>query len=758
MTTAGGRPLSDGARDAPGALGRRDFLRISAAAGGGLLVAVWWSARAMAGPSPASVPGVDPPSPGAADFAPNAFVRIAPDGRVTVIINKAEMGQGVTTSLSMLVAEELDADWSRVGFEFAPVDPVYAHPGFGIQMTGGSTSVAGMSEPLRQAGAAARALLVTAAARAWGVDEATCRTENGAVLHDASGRRSGYGDLAAAAATLPPPADVRLKDSKDFRIVGRSTRRLDTPDKVAGRAEFAIDVQRPGLLVALVAHPPVFGARVKAVRAEGARAVPGVSRVEPISSGVAVVASGFWPAKRARDLLQIEWDLGPNATIDSTALREEYRRTALAPGLVARRDGAPQAALQAAALAAAQAPTRPGAPPAGRVLTADYELPYLAHATMEPLNCVVELGPGACEIWAGSQFQTVDRDAAARAAGLPPEQVQLHTTFLGGGFGRRANPRSDYIVEAVEIAKLAGAPVKLIWTREDDLRAGYYRPMWHSRVAAALGPDGALTAWTHTIVGQSIVAGTPFEAFMVKDGIDESSVEGAADLAYAIPNVQVDLHTTTVGVPTLWWRSVGHSHTAFVVESFLDEVAAATGADPLELRRRLLAGEPRRLAVLERAAREAGWGQALPAGRARGLAVHFSFETYVAHVVEVSLERGWPRVHRVTSAIDCGRVVNPDIVRAQIEGAVGFALTAALYGAVTLRDGRVEQGNFHDYRMLRIHEMPEVAVHIVDSAERSTGVGEPGVPPLAPALCNALFALTGRRIRRLPIREEDLRA
>jgi isoquinoline 1-oxidoreductase beta subunit len=456
---------------------------------------------------------------------------------------------------------------------------------------------------------------------------------------------------------------------------------------------------------------------------------------------VAVIATGFWACKRGRDALKIEWEPGPNAALSSDALRAQYRTLAGAQGLVARKDGNPQAALQGP-----------------RVLTADYELPYLAHAPMEPLNCVVDLRDDSCEIWAGTQFQTVDHAAAARAAGLRPDKVKLHTTLLGGGFGRRANPASDYIVEAVEIAKEAKAPLQLIWTREDDLRSGYYRPMWQSRVAAALDAQGAIAAWTHTIVGQSILAGTPFEAFMVKDGIDGTSVEGAADLPYAIPNVQVDLHTTKVGVPTLWWRSVGHSHTAFVVETFLDELAHAAGADPLALRRRLLAGKPRHLGVLELAADKGAFAAAPPPGRARGLALHHSFESWVAMVVEASVERGRPRVHKVTCAVDCGRTVNPDTVKAQLEGAVGFALTAALYGEITLKDGRVQQSNFHDYRLLRIHEMPAVEVHIVPSEEPSSGVGEPGVPPVAPALANALFKVTGRRIRRLPIRAEDLRA
>ncbi|MFO0984201.1 MAG: xanthine dehydrogenase family protein molybdopterin-binding subunit [Planctomycetota bacterium] len=709
-------------------LPRREFLRASVALGGGLLIAFRWpdkaTARAMRTSSPADA------------FAPNAFVRIAADGAVTVIVNKSEMGQGVCTSMSMLLADELDADWTRVGFEFAPVDPVYVHPGFGIQMTGGSTSTFAMSEPMRKAGAVARAMLVAAAAQAWGVAAGECRTENGAVLHDATSRRSLYGELATSAAALPVPQDVPLKEPSAFRLIGKPTKRLDTPDKIAGKAMFSSDVMLPGMLTAMVQHPPVFGARARAIRADAARAVPGVRDVVDVGSGVAVIATGFWPAKRGRGLLDIDWDLGASAQLSSDRLREEYRRLAQSPGRVARNDGDPSAALQSAA----------------RVLNAEFELPYLAHAPMEPLNCVVDLRADACEVWAGTQFQTVDHAAIARTAGLAPAQVTLHTTFMGGGFGRRANPASDYIVEAVKIARAAKAPVKLVWTREDDLQGGYYRPMWHSRISAALDAAGGVSAWTHTIVGQSFIVGTPFEQFIIKDGIDGTSVEGAADLPYAIQNVRVDLHTTSVAVPTLWWRSVGHSHTAFVVESFVDEIAHATSTDPLELRRRWLAGKTRHLGVLERAAAAAGWGKPLAAGHAHGIAVHHSFESYVASVAEVSLDRGRPRVHRYTCAVDCGRVVNPDTVKAQLEGAVGFGLTAALYGAITLRDGRVEQSNFHDYQMLRIHEMPAVDVHIVASDEPSSGIGEPGVPPVAPALCNALFALTGKRIRRLPIR------
>jgi isoquinoline 1-oxidoreductase beta subunit len=711
---------------------RRDVLLASAAIGGGLLLGFSWPSVGAAARVPA----------GTRDFVPNAFLRIAPDGHVTVLINKAEMGQGVCTSLAMLVAEELDADWSLVGFEFAPVDPVYAHPGFGIQMTGGSSSVAGMSEPLRRAGAAARAMLVAAAARTWGVDVGECTTERGEVLHAATNKRARYGELATEAASSEVPTEVRLKDPKDFRLLGKPTARLDTADKISGRAQFSIDVALPGMLTALVAHPPVFGGRVRRVNSDAASKVPGVVKVIPIRSGVAVVARGFWAAKRGRDLLEIEWDVGPHASLSTETLRREYRELAARPGVVARRTGDVAAVV--------------GREPRSRSLTADYELPYLAHATMEPLNCVVDLRADRCEIWAGSQFQTIDHASAAKAAGLDGSKVALHTTFMGGGFGRRANPVSDYIVEAVEIAKEAGAPLKLVWTREDDLRAGYYRPMWQSRLRATIGANDEIVSWHHSIVGQSIIAGTPFEAFVIKDGIDQTSIEGAAELPYAIPNVQVELHTTHAGVPTLWWRSVGHSHNAFVVESFVDEIAHAIRADPLELRRKLLAHDARHLGVLERAAAAAEWGKPLPPGRAQGLAVHHSFGSFVAYVAEVSVDRGRPRVHRVVSAVDCGRVVNPMSIEAQIQGGIGFGLTAALYSEITLRDGRVEQSNFHDYRMLRIHEMPDVEVHVVESDAPSTGVGEPGVPPIAPAVCNALFALTKKRIRRLPIRPEDL--
>ena len=711
-------------------LPRRDFLKVGAAAGGGLVLGFHLPFGGEAVARAAGKP-----------FAPNAFIRIGADDLVTVVVGKAEMGQGVFTALPMLIAEDLEADWTKVRVESAPVDPAYNHPAFGMQMTGGSTSVWSSWEQMRKAGATAKAMLVAAAAAIWKVDPSSLRAEKGFVIHDASSRRLSFGALAETAATMTPPKDVVLKDAKDFKIVGKPTRRLDTPEKVNGKAQFGLDVTVPGMLVALIQRPPVFGGKALKVDDTKTKAVPGVIAIGQPSFGVVVVAKGFWAAKKGRDALQVQWDDGPNAALSTDALREEFRALAKTPGVVAKKEGDAAAVLAGAA----------------KKLEAEYEVPYLAHAMMEPLNCVVDLRPDSCEIWTGTQFQTMDRAAAAEVAGLKPEQVQIHTTLLGGGFGRRATPRSDFIREAVEIAKVVKAPVKVMSTREDDIKGGFYRPMWHDRIAAGLDAGGKPVAWTHTIVGQSILAGTPFES-MVKGGIDDASVEGAADLAYAVPNLYVDLHSPRPGVPVLWWRSVGHSHTAFVVESFIDELAHAAGKDPFEYRRALLGSQPRHKGVLELAAAKAGWGKPLPAGRARGIAVHASFGSFVAQVAEVSMSpRGQVKVHRVVAAVDCGQYVNPDTIAAQIEGGVAFGLSAALHGQITLKGGRVVQSNFHDYEVLRLNEMPEVEVHIQPSGEKPGGVGEPGVPPVAPAVANAIFALTGSRVRRLPIRPEDVK-
>jgi isoquinoline 1-oxidoreductase beta subunit len=713
---------------------RREFLKAGAALGGGLLISLY---------VPEFVSAARAADPAAKPVALNAFVRIGTDETVTVISNHSEMGQGIYTSLPMLLNEELEADWARVRVESSPVDAVYNHTVFGIMMTGGSTTTNSEYDRFRKMGAMARIMLIAAAAQSWNVDPQSCHAEKGFVVHTASGRRATYGSLAEAASAIAPPKDIPLKDPKDFTLVGKPMHRLDTPSKTNGTAQFGLDVYIPGMLTAVVARAPVFGGKVVSFNANKAKAIPGVVNVVQVPSGVAVIAKGFWPAKLGREKLEIIWNDGPGAAVSTVEMREKYSAISKTPGAVARKVGDPTAALAGAA----------------KTITAEYEVPYLAHCMMEPLNTVVDLHEDRCEIWTGSQFQTGDRAAAAKVAGLKPEQVTLHTTLLGGGFGRRANPASDFVTEATEVAKAAKVPVKVVWTREDDLHGGWYRPMWYDHFAAGLDASGNPVAWTHTIVGQSILTGTMFESFGVQKGIDSSSVEGAADILYGIPNLQVDLHSPKNEVPVQWWRSVGHSHTGFSVEAFLDELAHAGGKDPYQLRRTLLAGQPRMLAVLDLAAQKANWGSALPAGHARGIATHFSFDSYVAQVAEVSVEKdGTVRVHRVVAAVDCGRTVNPDTVKAQLEGGIIFGLTAALKTEITLEKGRVQQRNFNDYPMLRMFESPAIEVYIVPSAEHPTGVGEPGVPPVAPAVANAIFAATGKRVRRLPIKPEDLRS
>ncbi len=713
--------------------GRREFLKTSATISTGLCIAAYVpelgaGARELA-------------AAGSGVFAPNAFVRIAPDETVTVIANHSEMGQGIYTSLPMLLNEELEADWSKIKVEAAPVDPAYNHTVFGVQMTGGSTTTPSEWERFRKMGAMARLMLIEAAAQKWNVAADSCHVEKGVVVHAASGKKATYGSLAEAASQLKPPANIPLKDPKQFTLIGKSPKRLDTPSKVNGTAQFGLDVRLPGMVYAVVARPPVFGGKVSNVDSADALKIPGVRAVEQIPSGVAIVADRYWSAKLGRDKLKITWDDGENAVLSTSKMTEEFSKLSSTPGKIAKKVGDPAAALAGAA----------------KTITAEYDVPYLAHAMMEPLNCVVDLRADSCELWTGTQFETVDRLNAAKVAGLPPEKVKVNTTLLGGGFGRRANPLSDFVVEAVYVAKVAKAPVKVVWTREDDLAGGWYRPKWHDRFTAGVDGDGNPVAWTHTIVGQSIMAGTAFENFAIKDGVDSTSVEGAADLLYGIPNLQVDLHSPKIGVPVQWWRSVGHSHTGFSVEAFLDEVAHLGNKDPYELRRTLLAREPRMLALLNLVAEKAGWGKPLPKGVGRGIATHFSFDSYVAQVVEASVAKnGEVKVHRVICAVDCGRAVNPDIVKAQMEGGIIFGLTAALKTEITLENGRIQQKNFHDYQMLRMFESPAIEVHIVPSEASPTGVGEPSVPPVAPALVNAIFAVTGKRVRTLPIRTAAL--
>jgi isoquinoline 1-oxidoreductase beta subunit len=713
---------------------RRGLLKAGVVLGGGLVLGFHLPLRGV-------VPAADA-APG--DFAPNAFLRIDADGLVTVVVNKSEMGQGVYTSLPMLVAEELACDWKAVRFEPSPVEPAYNHVKFGSMVTGGSTSVRTEWERLSKAGAAARMMLVAAAAAEWKAKPSDCRADNGAVIH-ADGRKIDYGKLVGAAAKRPVPKEVPLKARGARSLLGRRMHRLDSPGKVDGSARFGLDIRLPGMLTAVVARPPVFGGKVVSFDASKAKAVPGVKAVFKVPSGVAVVAADFHSARKGREALSVAWDDGAGSKLSTPGMRAEYALLAQSPGRVARKEGDP-----------AQVYSR-----AVRRLAADYEVPYLAHAPMEPLNCLVDLRKDRCEIWTGSQAQTWDRDAAARIAGLPPEKVRLNTTLLGGGFGRRANPASDFVSEAVHVAKGAGpgAPVRVVWTREDDMRGGFYRPMWHSRIAAGFDDSGRPVSWAHTIVGQSILAGTPFMPDPPADWIDETSVEGAKELAYRVPDLQVDLHSVRHTVPVLWWRSVGHSHTAFAVESFIDEAARLAKKDPLEYRLSLLPPGARQRGVLELAAREAGWGKAMPKGQGRGIAVHESFGSFIAHVAEVSVDdESGLRVRRVVCAIDCGEVVNPGIIEAQMEGAVAFGLSAALHGAITLKDGRVEQGSFDDYPILRMGEAPQVEVHIVSSTEAPGGVGEPGVPPVAPAVANALFDASGVRLRTLPMTRDAVRA
>jgi isoquinoline 1-oxidoreductase beta subunit len=687
--------------------------------------------RAFAGPA-APVPGTT--------FAPNAFLRVGADNSVTVIAKHVEMGQGAYTGIATIVAEELDADWTLVRVESAPADAKrYANLAFGtMQGTGGSSAMANSWMQLREAGGKARAMLLAAAAKEWKVPVADLTVEQGVVYHAASKRRANFGALVKTAATLPVPETVQLKDPKDFKLIGHRIPRVDAAAKSDGTAQFTLDVAMPGMLVALLKRPPLFGATVKSFDPAAAVAVPGVVKVVQVPRGVAVVAKGFWAAKQGRDALKIEWDDSKAEKRSSAALMEEYRRLADQPSLPARADGDAAKAIQSAA----------------RKVSASYEFPFLAHAPMEPLDAVVKLNANSCEIWAGDQFQTVDQANAAHAAGLNPQQVNIHTLYAGGSFGRRANPGSDFIVEAVSIAKACGAdgtPIKLQWTREDDLHGGLYRPMYFHKLEAGLDGKGQLTGWRHVIVGQSIVANTPFAGGLIKNGVDATSVEGAANLAYAIPNIAVDLSTTQTGVPVLWWRVVGSSHTAFAVEAFIDEVAHAAGQDGFTFRRKLLDQHPRLKAVLELAAEKAGWSTPLPPGKGRGIAVAEAFNTHVAQVAEVSVDKqGRVKVDRVVCAVDCGTPINPDIIAAQMEGGIGFGLGAVLYGAITLKDGRIEQDNFNGYRVLRINEMPKVEVHIVPSAEPPTGVGEPGVAPIGAAVANAIFAATGKRHYVLP--------
>ena len=642
---------------------RRDFLKGAGSVGAvALTIGFEWSGSTRRALAAAGAPAA------AAAFTPNAFLRIGADNSVTVIAKHVEMGQGAYTGLATIVAEELDADWTSVRVESAPADAKrYANLAFGtIQGTGGSSAMANSWMQLREAGGKARAMLLAAAAKQWKVPAADLSVEQGVIYHRTSNRKASFGALVATATALPVPDTVTLKDPKDFKLIGRSAPRVDASAKSDGTAQFTLDVALPGMLVALLKRPPRFGSTVKSFDAAAAAAVPGVVKVVAVPRGVAVVAKSFWAAKQGRDALTVEWDESNAEKRSSAAIMDEYRRLADQPAVSARKQGDAAQAIHDAA----------------HRVSASYEFPYLAHAPMEPLDAVVKLTANSCEIWAGDQFQTIDQANAAHTAGLEPPQVSIHTLYAGGSFGRRANVGSDYIVEAVSIAKAYGAdgtPIKLQWTREDDIHGGLYRPMYFHKLEAGLSADGRLTGWRHVIVGQSIMAGGAFAA-MIKDGVDPTSVEGAANLPYDIPNIAVDLATTKTGVPVLWWRVVGSSHTAYAVEAFIDEVAHTAGQDGFTFRRKLLEKQPRMKAVLELAADKAGWNTPLPPGRGRGIAVAEAFKSLVAQVAEVSVGKdGQIKVERVVCAVDCGTAINPDIITAQMEGGIGFGLGAALY-------------------------------------------------------------------------------
>jgi isoquinoline 1-oxidoreductase beta subunit len=710
---------------------RRGFLKAVGGAGAGLVIGLSLLPALGTGAARAASGGT---------FSP--FVRIGPDGRVTVLIKHLDKGQGIATGLATLVAEELDASVEQMAVEFAPANAqLYANLAFGLQGTGGSTSIANSWTQYRQAGAAARAMLVEAAARAWGVPAADITVSAGQIAHAGSGRSGDFSAFADAAAALSPPAEPTLKTPDRWVYIGKSFPRLDVPNKSKGAPDtYGMDLHLEDMLVVMVARPPKWGATVKSFDAAEALKVRGVVDVVSGPFGVAVFAEKTWPAKKARDLLIVEWDESQAETRGTAELTAEYTALLDSPGTVARAAKAEDALAGAA-----------------RVVEADYLFPYLAHAPMEPLDITILAEEGKATVWTGSQMQTVDQMVAASVLGLTPEKVDIRTLWAGGSFGRRAILDSHYVAEAAMIAKAWGKvqPLKVVWSREDDIRGGYYRPMYMHRVRAGIDANGAIVGWHHRIVGQSIFAGTAMEQYVVHEGVDHSSVEGVVDTTYAIPEMQVELHSPKVGVPVLWWRSVGHTHTAYVMETMIDALAAAAGKDPVAYRLDLVKDDPRKVAVLKLAAEKAGWDRPAPEGRSRGVAVHKSFNTFVAEVAEVSMDNGTVKVERVVCAADCGVVVNPDTVKAQMEGGIGFGLGAVLRNAITLTAGAVDQSNFDGYEPIRMSDMPEVEVHLVASAEAPTGVGEPGVPPIGPAVANAVFKATGKHPRRLPFSNGD---
>ncbi len=715
---------------------RRSFLKIAGGSGAGLVLGL--------APTVAGLDTAAAASPVGA-LANSPFLRIAPDNTVTVVLKHLDMGQGAATGLSTLVAEELDASWHQIRTEFAPSDPIkYKNLEFGVQGVGGSNGLSNSFEQYRAAGATARAMIIAAAAKEWGVAPAEVSVSNG-VVSIKSGKTATFGALALAAAKQSVPTKITLKTPEQFVYIGKSFPRVDSVAKSNGTTNFTIDVQLEGMLVAVVARPTKFGGTVAKLDATAAEKSPGVVAVVKVPQGVAVIAKDTWSAIKGRDALKITWDDSKAEQRGTAEIMKEYRALLDKPGLNARNDGDAKSALAKAA----------------KVVSVDFEFPYLAHAAMETLDCVVRTDGSSAELWTGSQLQTVDHGVACSVLKLKPEAVKLNTMWAGGSFGRRAIANGHFVGEACAVAKAYGKPVpiKVIWTREDDIKGGYYRPVYVHRLTAGLDKDGNIIAWHHHIVGQSIMAGTAFEAMAVKDGIDLTSVEGANNLPYAIPNLRVELTTVKLGVPVLWWRSVGATHTAHATEHMMDLLAKEAGKDPVAFRLAHLKDKPRHVGALKLAAEKAGWGTPLPAGTTRGIALHESFKSYVAQVAEVALKPdGSYKVTRVVSAIDCGLAVNPDIVAAQMEGGIGYGLGAALRGEITLKAGVVEQSNFDGYEPLRMSDMPKIESYIVPSAAPPTGVGEPGTPVVLPAVANALFSATGQRTLQLPLTKQKYRS
>jgi isoquinoline 1-oxidoreductase beta subunit len=705
-------------------LSRRKFLYVGAAASGGLLLSL-------------SIPLArrEAEAADADDFVPNAFVRIDSDGQIVLTMPYVEMGQGTYTSIPMLIAEELEVDLKLVRLEHAPPNAkLYGNSLLaGVQATGGSTAIRAAWKPMREAGAVARTLFVSAAAKRWNVDPASCRAQSGEVLHAPTGRRLKYGELAADAARLPVPENVALKRPEDFTLIGRPAKRLDTPAKVNGTAVFGIDVRPPGVKIATLAQSPVFGGRVKSVDDTAAKAVKGVSQIVRLDDAVAVVADHMGAAKKGLAALAIEWDDGPHAKLSTADIAAELEKATLNSGPVAQNIGDVDKAM-------ASAVTK---------IEAIYQVPFLAHATMEPMNCTVHVRKDGCEVWVGSQVIGRAQVVAAKTAGLPLDKVVAHNHLIGGGFGRRLEV--DGVTRAVQIAQQVDGPVKVVWTREEDIQHDMYRPYWFDRISAGLDEKGMPIAWNHRYAGSSVIARWLPPAF--NNGLDPDSTEGAIDLVYSLPNMHVEyLRVEPPGIPTAFWRSVGPSHNVFVTESFVDELAAAAKQDAVAYRRALLDQAPRAKAVLELAAEKADWGRSLPQRVGRGVSVQFVFGTYMAQVAEVEVSKnGAVRVRRVVCAVDCGTVVNPDTVQAQIQSAIIFGITGALYGEITLKNGRVEQTNFDTYQMLRMNEVPAIEVHIIQSSEPPGGMGEPGTSAIVPAVTNAIFAATGKRVRKLPV-------